>query len=387
MNTFKDKAAIVGVGRVPFSLDSQNTEMGMACLAIKAALDDAGLTPDSIDGFIEYAEEDFDEILVARSMGIGNLTYHGDVRWDGGAACAMIQRAAMAVASAMAGTVVVVRAVNDASLNRQKKTWSDPRSWVMLEETFYNPCGLTTDEGRVGMMVQRYIAEHKINPDDIGWATVVARENGARNPNSLFHESTVSIEEYKDSSPTVSPFRRMDIPPAVDGAIAFIVTSDERAKRLKSQPVYITAATQSIVRGTQFKTGYYRDSITDIPGIKNVGQRLYEESGLSPKEIDAVQIEDSFAALVPMQLEALGFCEPGTGVDYINNGDRIRSDGETPVNTSGGSIGEGCLHGINHIAEAVFQLRGSSTAQVENANHVLVATGACGPASGLILRR
>jgi len=387
MKTFTDKAVIAGVGTVPFSRNSHNTEMAMACLAIKAALDDAGLTPDAVDGFIEYAEEDFDEILVARSMGIGNLTYHGDVRWDGGAACAMIERAAMAIACGMAGTIVVVRSVNDASLNRQKKTWSDARSWRALEETFYNPYGLITDAGRIGMMVQRYILENNINPADFGWVSVVARENGAKNPNSLFYNKPLSYEDYQISKPTVAPFREMDQAPSVDGAIAFIVTDVERAKRLKNQPVYITAAAQSIVKDTQFKTGYYRESISTIPGIKNVGDRLYEESGLLPKDIDVVQIEEPFAALVPMQLEALGFCEPGKGVDYIKNGDRIRSDGETPVNTSGGSIGEGSLHGINHIAEAVYQLRETSTAQVKNAECVLVTTGACGPASGLILRR
>jgi acetyl-CoA acetyltransferase len=88
-----------------------------------------------------------------------------------------------------------------------------------------------------------------------------------------------------------------------------------------------------------------------------------------------------------MQLEELGFCNRGEGAKFIEGGDRIRVGGELPMNTSGGSIGEGNIHGMNHIAEAVRQLRGTSTAQVKNAELVLIATGTCGPASGLILRR
>jgi acetyl-CoA acetyltransferase len=387
MKMIRDKAAIVGIGVYKFSKDSGITEMEMACLAIRSALDDAGLTPDSIDGFIEYAEECFDEVLIARSMGIGNLTYYGDVRWDGGAACSIIERAGMAVASGAANTVVTVRSVNDSSLRRKKKTWGELRPWESLEQDFYNPYGLLTDSGRIGMIVRRYVHEYNINRDSFGWVTEVVRQNGARNPNSLFYDSPVTYNDYLESPVSVDPFRALDCAPAIDGAVALIVTSPERAKHLRQKPVFITAAAQSIVAGTQFKTGYYRPSITEIPAIGNVGRRLLDEAGIVLKDIDALQLEDEFAPLVPMQLEELGFCKRGEGVEFIKGGDRIRAHGELPINTSGGSIGEGNIHGMNHIAEAVCQLRGTSHAQVRDAELVLVATGACGPASGLILRR
>ncbi len=187
MDIIKDKAAIVGIGVHKFSKDSGMTEMEMACLAIRSALDDAGLTPDSIDGFVEYGEECFDEVIICRSMGIGNLTFHGDVRWDGGAACSIVQRAAMAVAAGMANNVVVVRSVNDASLRRKKKTWGEIRPWESIEEDFYNPYGLVSDSGRIGMTVRRYMHEYNIDRDSFGWVSEVLRENGARNPNSMFY--------------------------------------------------------------------------------------------------------------------------------------------------------------------------------------------------------
>jgi acetyl-CoA acetyltransferase len=387
MDKIKDKAAVVGIGVHKFSKDSGITEMEMACLAIRSALDDAGLTPDSIDGFVEYAEECFDEVLIARSMGIGNLTFHGDVRWDGGAACSIVQRAAMAVAAGIANNVVVVRSVNDASLRRTKKTWGELRPWEAVEGDFYNPYGLVSDSGRIGMTVRRYMHDYNIDRDSFGWVSEVMRENGARNPNSMFYDEPVSYKDYLASKTTVDPFRELDCSPAVDGAIAMIVTTAERAKHLKQPPVYIVTGAQSMVAGTQFKTGYYRSSITDIAAIGNVGRRLLEKAGVTLKDIDVLQVEDEFAPLVPMQLEALGICKRGEGVKFIEGGDRIRVGGELPVNTSGGSIGEGNIHGMNHIAEAVRQLRGTSTAQVKDAGLVMVATGACGPASGLILRR
>ena len=387
MEILKDKAAVVGIGVHKFSKDSGITEMEMACLAIRSALDDAGLTPDSIDGFVEYGEECFDEVIICRSMGIGNLTFHGDVRWDGGAACSIVQRAAMAVASGVANNVVVVRSVNDASLRRKKKTWGEIRPWESIEEDWYNPYGLITDSGRFGMTVRRYMHEYDISGDAFGWVCEVLRENGAKNPNSMFYEDPITYDGYLASKTTVDPFRELDCSPAIDGAIALIVTSAERAKHLKQHPVYIVTGAQSIVAGTQFKTSYYRSSITEIPAIGNVGRRLLEQAGVNMKDIDVLQIEDEVAPLVPMQLEELGICERGEGVKFIEGGDRIRSDGELPINTSGGSIGEGNIHGMNHIAEAVRQLRGTSTAQVKDAELALVATGACGPASGLILRR
>ena len=387
MENFKNRTAIVGMGVYPFSKTSGLTETDMACRCIKAALDDAGLTPDSIDGIIEYAEEGYDEIDITRSMGIGNLTYYGDVRWDGGASCAMVLRAAMAIASGAANNVVVIRSVNDSSLMRRKKDWGELRTWPVAEETFYNPYGLFSDDGRIGMNVRRYIHEHQINRDSFGWVTQVFRENGARNPNSLFYNNPVTQKDYLASKLKVDPFRELDYASPADGAVAFIVASAEKAKRMKQPPVFITAAAQSMVSNVQFKTSYYKPSITELHATQAVATKLFQRAGITHKDIDVLQVEDAFAPLVPMQLEALSFCERGKGVAYIEGGERIGLDSELPVNTSGGSIGEGHLHGMNHIAEAVHQLRGTSPSQVKDAETVLVATGAFGPTSGLILRR
>ena len=106
---------------------------------------------------------------------------------------------------------------------------------------------------------------------------------------------------------------------------------------------------------------------------------------VGPQDITVAPLVDCYAPLVPMQLEELGFCDRGEGTAFCDGGDRIRLGGQLPLNTSGGSLGEGNMSGMNHVVEAVRQIRGTSTAQVKDAGLALVATGAGGPASGLIL--
>ncbi len=146
-------------------------------------------------------------------------------------------------------------------------------------------------------------------------------------------------------------------------------------------------AAQSMAEGAEMMTSYYRPVISGLPEIGNVGRRLFSMAGIGPKDIDVVQLDDSFAPLVALQLEELGFCGRGEGAAFCEGGDHIRVGGRLPLNTSGGSLGEGHLYGLNHIVEAVHQIRGSSPNQVEDVELALVATGAGGPASGLILRR
>ena len=142
-----------------------------------------------------------------------------------------------------------------------------------------------------------------------------------------------------------------------------------------------------MAEGSEMMTGYYRPVISGLEEIGNVGRKLFEMAGISRKDIDVVQLEDAYAPFVPMQLEELGLCKRGEGAAFCEGGDRIRLKGELPLNTSGGSLGEGHMYGMNHIYEAVQQLRGTAVVQKKGAEVVLVATGAGGPASGLILRR
>jgi len=387
MNSTKNKAAIVGIAITDFSKDCQRTELYMACRCIKAALDDAGLRPEDVDGLVKQTNDATDEHAVTSSMGMGNLTYFGECRW-GAAPSAMIMRAAMGVAAGVANYIVVYRAVNGSSRRRMipsmrasgQMSTSDSLQW-----TFHAPFGHLSDAGQVAMIVRRYMHEFGLNNDQFGWVPIVCREHGARNPNGMFYEKPITFKDYLKSKMVIEPLRRMDYYEEADAAAALVVTTTERAKDLRQRPAYVLSAAQDMLAETEELTSYYRPLISGIPEMGKVGSRIFAMAGVAPKDINCVQLDDSYGPFVPMQLEELGFCDRGEGVAFCNKGDRIKMGGELPLNTSGGSLGEGYIHGMNHVVEAVRQIRGTSTAQVKDADLVLVASGAGGPASGLIL--
>jgi acetyl-CoA acetyltransferase len=179
------------------------------------------------------------------------------------------------------------------------------------------------------------------------------------------------------------PLRLLDCCQESDGAVAIVVTSTERARDLKAGAVPIVAAAQGSAADQFVMTSYFRDDL-GIPEIGVVGRDLWRQSGLGPADIDTAVLYDHFTPYVLMQLEELGFCGPGEAKDFIADG-AIEIDGKLPVNTHGGQLGEAYIHGMNGIAEAVRQLRGTSVNQVAGAQHVLVTAGTGVPTSGLIL--
>lgn len=389
MDGIKGRAAIVGVSLSAFMEDSRKTELRMSCEAIKAALDDAGLVVTDVDGLVKQCEDATDEHAVTSSMGMGNLTYFGEVKW-GAAPCAMVLRAALAVAAGVAKCVVVYRAVNGASKLRMipsMKTSGQMSTSDLLQWTFHNPFGLMTERGRVAMLVRRYMHEAGARSEQFGWASTVCREHGARNPNGLYYHRPITLEDYLGSRMIVDPLRELDCFKESDCAAAFVVTTPEMARDRRQIPVMIWGGAQSMVGETEMMNSYYRPELARLPEVERVAERMFGMAGVRPKDIDVAQLDDAYAPLVPMQLEALGFCGRGEGAAYCEGGERLRVDGELPLNTSGGSLGEGHIHGMNHVIEAVRQIRGTSTAQVEGAELALVATGAGGPAGGLILGR
>jgi acetyl-CoA acetyltransferase len=387
MRSIKNKAAIVGIGLSNFSRDSRRTELYLACQTIKAALDDAGLTPDDIDGLVKQTDDACDEHAITSSMGMGNLTYFGESRW-GAAPSAMVMRAAMGVAAGVANYIVVYRSVNGSSKRRMipsMRTSGQMSTADLLQWTFHAPFGHMSEAGRAAMIVRRYMYEFGIDGDQFGWVPVVCREHGAKNPNSMYYQKPITMNDYHKSEMVVDPLRRLDYYEEADAAAALVITTAERAKGLKQKATYILGAAQSMVTDTEALNSYYRKNISALPEMAEVSRKIFSMAGVTIKDIDCAQLDDAYGPFVPMQLEALGFCGKGEGADFCREGKRIRLGADLPVNTSGGSLGEGHIHGMNHVIEAVRQIRGTSTAQVKDARLVLVASGAGGPASGLIL--
>jgi acetyl-CoA acetyltransferase len=182
----------------------------------------------------------------------------------------------------------------------------------------------------------------------------------------------------------VEPLHLLDCCQESDGAVALVVTSAERAKDLRRSPALITGAAQGAGAGQMMMTSYYRDDMTGLPEMGVVGGRLWEQSGLGPSDVQTAILYDHFTPFVLTQLEELGFCGRGEARDLVAGGG-IEIDGHLPVNPHGGQLGEAYIHGMNGIAEAVRQVRGTSVNQVAGVRNVLVTAGTGVPTSGLIL--
>ncbi|WP_411144807.1 lipid-transfer protein [Streptomyces sp. x-80] len=373
------RAAIVGIGATEFSKDSGRSELRLAVEAVRAALDDAGLTPADVDGLVTFTMDTSPEITVAQAAGIGELSFFSRVHYGGGAACATVQQAALAVASGIAEVVVCYRAFNERSgrrfgsgvQRREPSAEGAALGWNL-------PAGLLTPASWVAMAAQRYLHTYGLTPDAFGHVAVTDRRHAARNPAAYFYGRPITLAEHAASRWIVEPLRLLDCCQETDGGQAIVVTSTERARTLRHPPAVITAAAQGAGRAQEQMTSFYRDDLTGLPEMGVVARQLWRTAGLAPADIDVAILYDHFTPFVLMQLEEFGFCGPGEAADFV-------AADALPLNTHGGQLGEAYLHGMNGIAEAVRQLRGSSVNQVPDAARVLVTAGTGVPTSGLIL--
>ncbi|MEU1119037.1 MULTISPECIES: lipid-transfer protein [unclassified Streptomyces] len=373
------RAAIAGIGATEFSKDSGRSELKLAVEAVRAALDDAGLTPADVDGMVTFTMDTSPEITVAQAAGIGELSFFSRVHYGGGAACATVQQAALAVATGVAEVVVCYRAFNERSgrrfgsgvQRREPSAEGAALGWSL-------PFGLLTPASWVAMAAQRYLHTYGLTPDAFGHVAVMDRRYAATNPAAYFHGKPITLEDHAASRWIVEPLRLLDCCQETDGGQALVVTTTERARDLRHPPAVIAAAAQGAGRAQEQMTSFYRDDLSGLPEMSVVARQLWRSSGLAPADIDVGILYDHFTPFVLMQLEEFGFCPPGEAAGFV-------AEGRLPLNTHGGQLGEAYLHGMNGIAEAVRQVRGTSVNQIPGAARTLVTAGTGVPTSGLIL--
>jgi len=386
VSTFSGRAAIAGIGATEFSKESGRSELQLSAEATLDALADAGLQPSDVDGLVTFTMDSSSEIALARELAMGELRFFSRINYGGGAACATVQQAAMAVVTGMADVVVAYRGFNERSGSRFGQVQTAAAQQVNtngLDNAWTYPYGLSTPAATVAMQARRYMHDFGATSEDFGRVAVADRRHAATNPKAFFHERPITLEDHQSSRMIADPLRLLDCCQESDGAVALVVTSTERAKDLKAGAVPIVAAAQGSGADQFLMTSYFRDDL-GIPEMGVVGRELWRQSGLSPDDIDTAVLYDHFTPYVLMQLEELGFCGRGEAKDFIADG-AIEIGGRLPINTHGGQLGEAYIHGMNGIAEGVRQIRGTSVNPVDGANHVLVTAGTGVPTSGLIL--
>jgi acetyl-CoA acetyltransferase len=373
-HTYAGKAAIVGIGATEFSKNSGRSELQLALEACAAACDDAGVDPKQVNGLSTFTMETNPESEIMRGLGIPELTHFSRIHFGGGAPCATVQYAAMAVASGVADYVLCYRAFNERSGRRFGTGVQDHPAGATAEQAQFawtSPHGLLTPE-------------HGVTSEDFGRVAVADRRHAANNPAAHFYEQPITLEDHQASRWIVEPLHLLDCCQETDGGQALLVTTVERARDLKQPAAVVEAAAQGMADDQHMMRSFFRDSIVGLPEMGTCARQIWETSGLGPDDVRTAVLYDHFTPFVLAQLEEFGFCKPGEAKDFIADGG-IEIGGRLPVNTHGGQLGEAYLHGMNGIAEGVRQVRGTSVNQVAGAEHVLVTGGTGVPTSALML--
>jgi len=383
--TLKDEAVIVGIGQTEFSKNSGRSELQLACEAVRNAIRDAGLQPGDVDGMTTFTLDTTDEIEIARSVGIGELTFFSRTPHGGGAALGIVHQAAMAVATGAAETVVCYRALNGRSGQRYSQgVAGDIVTSDLIHWSWYMPFGLLTPASWVAMFTQRYMHETGCKSTDLAQVALSTRKHAVNNPAAFFHERPLSLEEHQSSRLIADPLRLYDCCQETDGGCACIVTTPERARDLKQGGALIRGIAQAAGDDQESMTSFYRPSIAELPEMDRVAEQVYAQSGLGPDDIEAAVIYDAFSSIVLWQLESFGLCERGEAKDFVKDG-ALELGGRLPCNTHGGQLSEAYIHGMNGVNEGVRLIRGTSPNQPEKNDCVLVTAGVGVPTSAMIL--
>lgn len=380
----QDKAAIVGIGQTRFAKGLEDTELSLACQAISMAIDEAGLSPADIDGLAMFSMEEGREVEVARNVGLGDVTYFGEIGYGGGAGCGVLGHAAMAVATGQCQAAVAWRARKRAA--KSSRPWSQVSQRIEGHWQWSRPFGLLRPVDEIAMLTRRYMHEFGATREHLANVAVAFRKHANRNPNATMRDKPLTREQYMEARWISEPLCLFDNCLETDGALAAVVVAAERAKDLRQKPVYVHSFAQSIPTQHQVMTNYFCDDPLIGPSYA-CSRLLWERSDFKPADVPVAQLYDAFSPLIPLSLEGYGFCERGEGAAFTDGGALEWPDGRLPTNTAGGGMSEAYVHGFNLVLEGVRQMRGTSTSQVEGAECCLVTSGEGVPTSAVLLRR
>ena len=357
----RDRCAIVGIGQTDYSRNSGRSDLTLATQAALAAIADAGLEPDDIDGVVRCDMDTVYHHDLVDSVGMPNVTYWSEVGPGGVAAAGMVGQAVGAILSGQATAVLVFRELNGRSGRRygSSEATSAHVGGGGTYDELYMPYGLLTPGQAFAMFARRHMIEFGTTPEQLGQIPIVCRKRANANPLAQMHDRSLSIDDYLSSRIISSPLRLFDFCLETDGACAVVVTAADRALDLAQPPVLIRAVAQATTPSPQpgmMFPALARPSITSLPATA-AADVLYRRAGLGPADVDVAQLYDCFSITVLLELEDWGFCAKGEGGPFVASG-AIDLGGELPINTGGGHLSEGYIHGLNHVLEGVRQLRG-----------------------------
>jgi len=351
--------AVVGIGSTEIVRSSAESIGRVAARAALAAIDDAGLTPSQIDGYVgspgapnaaALRADGLDEVsstFMVHALGLQHARWVMDVE---GMATGMVVAASHALSAGTCNYVVALRAhYNGAGVKYSRSTIETAKG----RDQFTLPYGYGPAGTRFALWLRRYMHDYGATRENLFEIVSAARAHAKRNPLAYWRAAPeLTRDQYMTARWIHEPMCLFDSDLPVLGAAALIMTSAERAKDLRHPPAYV-ASFANAARP----------------------QRVFDHAGIRPQDVDVAQIYDGYSPLVWSALEKLGFCDTGEACRFATR-DRIGPGGPFPVNTFGGALGEGRLHGIGHVREAVLQVMGrAQERQVSNVRWSLAQVG------------
>ena len=310
------QVAIVGLGCTEFSKDSGRSEMHLACEAAHAAVVDSGLTGADIDGMATFSMDNNWETEVHRQIGGKQLNFFARTEYGGGGAIGPFAHAVSAIQSGQCESVIVYRAMNERSglrFGSGEIMSMNALNPDMIHFSHYFPTGFMTPASWIAMCAQRYMHQYGATSEDFGRIAVSMRDFASTNPAAFFYGKPLTLEQHQSSRKIADPLRLFDCCQESDGAVAFVLTSLERAKDLPNVAAEIASVRQCALPSSRQVTPFYSDEIGRFPEFDAIAPELYQRAGVSPGDIDLACLYDHFTPSILPQLESFGFCEIGEG--------------------------------------------------------------------------
>ena len=392
--TNKPIASIVGIGWTDYTRNSGRTVEALALEACLNAIDDSGLNADSVDGLVSFNLGDsVTTSVVSTGLGLSKMNHYADFSAGGYMACGIVMEAAMAVATGQADYVVAYRALNGSSGQRYggaefSRLLADHGVHTDAEQQFLDTAGITMPAQHFALLCRTHMTRYGTTNEDLGAIAMTMRAHANDNPRAQMRDRRMTLADYQSSPWIAEPFRLLDCCLQTDGGCALLITTPERARDLAKAPVDILSGfTSAGPRNRGAMWGNFSPDST-VTYAEHHADRLFARAGIDRKDLSFAQVYDCFTYSIIGQMEGFGLIEKGQAGDFFRSGE-ASIGGRLPVNTHGGLLSEGYIHGLNSVVEAVSQLRGEGgKRQVENAQLGLVtAGGATSTGSALILAR
>jgi len=373
-SAFSGSVAVAGVGMRQYKrAQAPMPERGVLVRAIVDACEDAGFDPADVDGFVSYGDDHNEPVRLMSDLGTKDLCWSSMVWGGGGGGIAgAFGAAAAAIVTGQAKAVVVFRALVQSDSGRLSGA-------VMAHHMNDHllGAGLISPAQPCALRAQRMFEHH-------GVPLAAARElvrasyyHGARNPNAVSYGKELDLDAYDQARWIAEPFRLFDCSRENDGAGALLLVSSERARDLCKPPVYLLGVAQGAGKG--WGDLLENDDHYASAGFASVARRLWQQTGLTPADIDVAQLYENFSAQGIASLIDHGFCSYENVAEFVRFENLIAPTGGLPINTAGGNFAEGFIHGIGMAVESVRQLRGESANPMPGARTCLLAGGPGAP--------